>query len=1332
MTSCLDDATIERLVAGQIAELDALERHLDSCSHCRERLAAAARTSKPAIPPTITSGALEQWAEPSADPLIGRILADRYLVRRRIGGGAMGTVYEAEHALIGRRVAIKVLQAQWAQSREVVRRFANEARAAGTLGHPGILAALDLGRTEDGRPFLVLEYLQGSDMEGLLARQGRLSVGRAARIAVRIADALSAAHAAGIVHRDLKPENVFLTDDGALKVLDFGISKITASHLSSPATRPGAVMGTPMYMAPEQLEDAARADPRSDVYGLGVILYRSLTGELPFSAPTLPALLLAIVSQDPPSPRALRPDLPEAIDAIVRRAMAPKPDDRFRTMEELADALAPFVQETDELPQASEIASVDRRVATVLVAVGLRDFEDARRRVEERGARVLPRSSAALLVAAFGERTWHGDEPLRAVEAALGVRPLADAIAVASGHLAADGDDLHGEPIERAERACEARLPGVAVIGTPTRIESRFLLRQIDSELVEVTAARPTSVIPPPIDVTPLVGRESERTRLNELIERATSEQCPIIAWVSGEPGAGKSRLASEAIGLCESSFPAFSVLVGRGVPHGGRRLGMLADALLGRAREATRNEDWPRIDPPASLEERREAVRRMVAQAVSADEEREIATFCGELLGVSMPPTSALSAARSSPRLMRDRMTLALSRFLEGLSEQKPLAIVIDDLQWVDSESLELIDRLVHHSLFDRALFVLGTARAELFVPRPPFDSPDATEIRLRGLSLADVRSMAMVSAGVPVDDAFARALLERTGGNPLFIEQIVRALVQRGEALSREGPWPMPLDVEAAVQARLDALDAPRRALLERLAVLGAAASAEELEELGVSGASRTIALLVREGLVRRRPGPDASTPRFELRTSLMADVLSLSLPEERRNALHLVSARVLSRREQVDDELLASHFERAGAAHEAANAYARAARDAARQTDGARVLRCAERAIELGVDDASAFALDLACAEILEHEGRLELSGTKLQAAAAVASTPEERARVTMAKAIHTLRREGPSASTALFSQALEDAHASGEASVLARVLGAQAMALISLGNLDEANGIVAEAERLVQTRAPMLRAELASWRAQLAAAQGDLGARRNAFRAALELYEELGDERNRAGVCVNLGDVLNRFGAYAEAEVTLMDAQARCRRLGLALMEGYALVNLAYARLMAGRSEHAELDLARANELASRIGDTHLALWASIYAARLALYSEKSLEAIARAEQAAERAQKLGHSSAEISANVVLAQARLARGDAKGALAAARRAEERREALGGVEEAEAELYVILISALEANGEHEQAAIVKDRGRRWLASVARRIADPEWRKRFLEDVPAHRTLA
>ncbi|MDB4945500.1 MAG: serine/threonine protein kinase [Labilithrix sp.] len=277
------------------------------------------------------------------DPLIGALIADRYRVVRKLGEGAQASVYVAKHTLIKRLVALKVLSPALTADRDLVHRFLDEGQVAGTMGHPNIVESMDMGVVEDGRPFLVLEYLEGTTVDGELQRRGALDVGRASFIGVQIASALGAAHARGIVHRDLKPENVFLIDrDGHgdhVKVLDFGISKLESRK---EGTRAGLVVGTPDYMAPEQVTDPASVDARADVFALGAMLYEMLSGRLPLDAAPHEDPLEVVVRRTPAPLGRICPHLPPQIIAAVERAMHKDRAKRTQTIAEVRAALEPF------------------------------------------------------------------------------------------------------------------------------------------------------------------------------------------------------------------------------------------------------------------------------------------------------------------------------------------------------------------------------------------------------------------------------------------------------------------------------------------------------------------------------------------------------------------------------------------------------------------------------------------------------------------------------------------------------------------------------------------------------------------------------------------------------------------------------------------------------------------------------------------------------------------------------------------------------------------------------------------------------------------------------
>lgn len=277
---------------------------------------------------------------------------NNYEIKSLLGEGGMGTVYVAEHPLIGRRVAIKVLHPTFATSPGAVGRFVNEARAANAIGHPNIIDVLDVGTLSDGLPYLVMELLTGEDLEMRLEREHRLPIGKAVDVVMQVASALEAAHTVGIVHRDLKPPNLFLERDRErpererVKILDFGIAKLIAPVLMREKnTGSGSVMGTPEYMSPEQsLGKSGTVDHRTDIYALGVVLYRALAGAPPFQAEGFGEIMMMHISEPPPPLRTRNPDVPEALDRVVMRALAKDPADRFQSMAAFRSALEPIAR----------------------------------------------------------------------------------------------------------------------------------------------------------------------------------------------------------------------------------------------------------------------------------------------------------------------------------------------------------------------------------------------------------------------------------------------------------------------------------------------------------------------------------------------------------------------------------------------------------------------------------------------------------------------------------------------------------------------------------------------------------------------------------------------------------------------------------------------------------------------------------------------------------------------------------------------------------------------------------------------------------------------------
>jgi serine/threonine protein kinase len=299
----------------------------------------------------------------------GQVLAGKFRIERVLGQGGMGVVVAATHLQLDERVALKFLLPDALSNPEAVERFAREARAAVKIKSEHVARVSDVGTLESGSPYMVMEYLEGQDLAGFVHSTGAMAVPLAVEFVLQACEAIGEAHALGIVHRDLKPANLFVTRrvDGSpcIKVLDFGISKLTAPGGGADLgmTKTSTVMGSPLYMSPEQMSSTRNVDMRTDIWALGVILYEILTGRVPFEAETMPQLC-GMILQDPPRPlRDLRPDLPDALQAVIFRCLEKSRERRFANVADLAAALAPF-----GAPSAQRSAD---RISRVLGAAGI-------------------------------------------------------------------------------------------------------------------------------------------------------------------------------------------------------------------------------------------------------------------------------------------------------------------------------------------------------------------------------------------------------------------------------------------------------------------------------------------------------------------------------------------------------------------------------------------------------------------------------------------------------------------------------------------------------------------------------------------------------------------------------------------------------------------------------------------------------------------------------------------------------------------------------------------------------------------------------------------------
>ncbi|HEY2901560.1 MAG TPA: serine/threonine-protein kinase [Polyangia bacterium] len=315
---------------------------------------------------------------------IGRLFADKYRVDGLLGNGGMGMVFAATHLQLETRVAIKLLRTDMSRTETATARLLREARATARINSENVARVLDIGTVDWGGLYIVMEYLEGQDLAALMQKQPLWSPSEAVGVMLQACEGVRAAHALGIIHRDLKPSNLFVTNDASgarrIKVLDFGVSKlvdpITGSPVVSrggagPLTRPDSMLGSPVYMSPEQLNDPRAVNVQTDIWSLGVILFELLAGRPPFQAKALPELCTLILHENAPPLRSLRPDLPSALEAILEKCLKRTAAERYATVGALMKDLAPFAAPADAPPMSPSPSLPVGPRRWIAVAVGL-------------------------------------------------------------------------------------------------------------------------------------------------------------------------------------------------------------------------------------------------------------------------------------------------------------------------------------------------------------------------------------------------------------------------------------------------------------------------------------------------------------------------------------------------------------------------------------------------------------------------------------------------------------------------------------------------------------------------------------------------------------------------------------------------------------------------------------------------------------------------------------------------------------------------------------------------------------------------------------------------
>ena len=468
---------------------------------------------------------------------VGFVVDGKYRLVRLVGKGGMGSVWEAEHIEIGKKVAIKFLLPEVASDKETVSRFLREARAAAAIGSDHIVNVTDFGYLQNGSPYLIMEYLHGEDLDTVLKRSGRLPLGTAVSIALQMCEALAPAHEMGIVHRDLKPGNLFLTRlgslDGWVKVLDFGIAKMHTSirgHSSSDLTSTGATLGTPYYMAPEQFTGARLVDRRADVYSTGVVLYVMITGEKPFKGSTYEDLIIQVATATPIRPGYLVPELDPKVEDVILRSIRKDVSARFSSMDSLAEALRSAI----DLQRENSVLLPDTRKSIVVTSgtvpthsqtlnQGLEEEEDSDYRPTEPNA-IPPTISSSSSVVRYQEtlattpKSW-GDLPSSEVKKKTGLRfflpfgialSLVTIISLFAFFNNGSRDESSGQELDSSEYHNSGVEPRHTASGSPVGPASRNKVGKVAGSI-----RRTSDAMPIPSSTGPVVEARSDFEQTN-------------------------------------------------------------------------------------------------------------------------------------------------------------------------------------------------------------------------------------------------------------------------------------------------------------------------------------------------------------------------------------------------------------------------------------------------------------------------------------------------------------------------------------------------------------------------------------------------------------------------------------------------------------------------------------------------------------------------------------------------------------------------------------------------------------------------------------------------
>lgn len=1184
----------------------------------------------------------------------------------------MGVVYRARDLATATRevVALKVVRGALANSR-----FEREATLLAQIEGEGIVRYVAHGRIDAESMFLAMEWLDGEALDARLAR-GSLSIGDAIALGRRLARALAVAHARGVVHRDVKPSNVILRggEPSDATLVDFGIAR--AQDVLQTMTATGVVIGTPQYMAPEQARGEKAVDAHADVFSLGCLFFECLTGRAAFAGAHVVAVLAKILLDPAPRVRTLRPDVPAALDDLVASMLEKSPASRPADGSAVAAALdaihagdAPFARSA-----ASAIGGSERRLATVILAraqpsasavddgSSSSDTDEALRGVTGEMQIADVAASAGVTITTLANGTIVGavvaeagvsNAAERAARCALALharQASGTTVALATGRAVIAGELPFGEAIDKAAILLEQHSASGGIWideATASMIEGGFAIDRtgagISVRAERTASSRARTVMGRQVEC---VGRARELALLESTFQECVDEPIARATIVIAPPGIGKTRLRRELTARVGKWETPPAVWLGLADPVMQGASYALASDLLRRVLDV----------PPGDLKERREHVIARVARSETTKgfDPELAAMFLGEIAGVPFgDEDDALRAARRSPELMRSRIVDAVCAFLAAELERTPVLLIIEDIHWADVASLRLLGGVLGR-LQNSPLMILALARPSVDEVHPRlWEEHRAARFVLDPLLPKASEKLARAVLG---DDADVEAIVKRAEGNPLFVEELARAVGEGGAARD------LPPTIAAAAEARLSVLAPDARQLLRAAAIFGErfwpGAIARLVGPTVASKAGTHLDALEKLEVVSAEPSSRfASEREYVFRHALVRDAAYAMLTDDDRVIGHALAAEWLEPR-GADAAVLARHYELGDRRPKAATWYVAAAEDALAATDTAAIARHVASAATCGVSGTLLGRARLVEADIALWKGDNAAASRGAREAMSLVEPGTERWFVAAGIATAAFGKLGDLAETLAVVDALERTpakdHTAGPARAIARIRSA--IQLVYFGELARTDALLEGCEREpgAEEDAGVL-AWLCDAAFDRAIASGE-PIHPSRFLRGRELYARIGDKRGMVVQMSNYIVTLTILGAFAEVDELLPAFEQEGADIGY----NFAALNGRWMR--ASRTLSSEGDVAPIVKL---LGETRRALPPGRAAAGVGLWLAEILALQGELEDAAvevETALAWSENAPTIRGGLhaVSAMIKLRRHDLEGALADSARA------------------------------------------------------------------------